>query len=121
MLYEPSTLASIAYVLGQTLERDYEVNLGDRACIPFLAYKAGERISVERMDALWSAAVTATNDLLVGIKVGRNIEASASGNVIPSSLFHPDTWFKVVSAESQSNRNSNLAGPPLPLRTAGSR
>jgi len=76
MLYEPSTLASIAYVLGQTLDRDYGVDLGDRACVPFLAYKAGERISVERMDVLWSAAVTETNDLLVGIKVGRNIEPS---------------------------------------------
>ena len=31
---------------------------------------------MERMDALWSAAVTATNDLLLGIKVGRNIEPS---------------------------------------------
>ncbi len=76
MLYEPSTLASIAYVLRLTLERDYGVNPGDGACDPSPTYRAGERISVERMDALWNAAVTVTNDSLVGIRVGRNIEPS---------------------------------------------
>ena len=76
MLYEPSTLASIAYVLRLTLERDYGVNPGDGAFAPTQVYKAGERISIERMDAHWNAAVTVTNDSLVGIKVGRNIEPS---------------------------------------------
>ena len=70
MLYEPSTLASIAYVLDLTLKQDY----GDGARAPSPSFEAGERISVAQMDALWSAAVAETDDPLVGIKAGRNIE-----------------------------------------------
>ena len=73
MLYEPSTLASIAYVLELTLKQNY----GDGARAPSPSspsFTAGERISVERMDALWRAAVAETNDPLIGIMAGRNIE-----------------------------------------------
>ena len=80
MLCEPSTLASIAYVLGRTLDRDYGI---DPAPVFALAniehqasFEAGERISVERMHELWHAATIATNDGLFGIKMGRNIEPS---------------------------------------------
>ena len=70
MLYEPTTLASIAYVLDQTLKQDY----GDGARAPSPLFEAGERISVAQMDALWTASVVETNDPLVGIKAGRNVE-----------------------------------------------
>lgn len=76
MLYERSTLASIAHVLSQTIRRDYNLEFADGTFPPSQTYRAGERISIERMDALWRAAVDATNDLLIGVKVGRNIEPS---------------------------------------------
>ena len=70
MLYEPSTLASIAYVLELTLQQDY----GDGARAPSPSFEAGERISVEHMDALWQAAVAETNDPMIGVRAGRNVK-----------------------------------------------
>jgi len=80
MLYEPSTLASIAYILGQTLERDYEIDPAPVFAAANMEqqkfYQAGERISIERMNALWAAAVSLTNDKFVGINVGHNTNPS---------------------------------------------
>ena len=69
-------MASIAYVLRKTLEKDYDVDP-----VPVFAaagkklrtsFEPGERITVASMDRLWLSAVDATGDELIGIVTGRN-------------------------------------------------
>jgi len=76
MLSEPSTMASIAYVLRQTLESDYGIDpepvfaaAGKKVRRSF---EPGERITLASMNRLWECAVDGTGDQLVGIRVGRN-------------------------------------------------
>ena len=65
MLYEPTTLASVARLIGDCLERDYGVNADplfaeldiDRGKFA----KPGSRVSFAKMNELWSKATTVTN------------------------------------------------------------
>ena len=83
MLYEPTTLASVARLIGETLEADYGI---DPASIfvqlgidtgKFL--RPGARVSFARMDKLWHRAIVATGDPLFGFKVG--------ARALPSDFF----------------------------------
>jgi len=74
MLYEPTTLASVARLIGETLEADYIVDPA-----PIFAevgidtgkfYQPGARVTFARMSRLWAAATQATADDFFGFKVG---------------------------------------------------
>ena len=80
MFTEPSTVASIAYVLRHTLETDYGM---DPAPVFAAAgkkvrrsFEPGERITLASMNRLWECAVEGTGDQLVGIRAGRNVKPS---------------------------------------------
>lgn len=78
MLYEPTTLASFARVIGETLAEDYGVDPGPlfaEANIDARKFaRPGARISFGKMDALWSLAIDATGDRWLGFAVGSRIE-----------------------------------------------
>ncbi len=78
MLYEPTTLANFARVIGETLEKDYGVDpppLFAEANIDAGKFaRPGARISFSKIDALWSLAIEATGDRWLGFAVGARIE-----------------------------------------------
>ena len=74
MLYEPTTLASVARVIGESLEGDYGIDPG-----PLFAdlnidtgkfLRPGARAPFTKTDELWRKAIAATNDPWFGFSVG---------------------------------------------------
>lgn len=74
MLYEPTTLASVARVIGETLEADYGIDPAPLfAKLKFDTGKfvrPGSRTPHVKMNELWSSAVAMTGDLWFGFSVG---------------------------------------------------
>jgi AraC-like DNA-binding protein len=74
MLHEPTTLASVARLIGETLSDRYDIDPGDifsRLDIdPTLFSEPGTRLSFARMGKLWEAAVDASGDPFFGLEVG---------------------------------------------------
>ena len=77
MLYEPTTLATVARLIGECLEDDYGIDAE-----PLFAEldvdrrkftKPGARVSFAKMNQLWSKAITATDDPGFGFTVGRRV------------------------------------------------
>lgn len=78
MLNEPTTLASFANLIGETLKEDYGVD-------PLPLYKdshidtrelvrPGARVSFKRMDRLWELAIEASGDRWFGFATGARTE-----------------------------------------------
>jgi AraC-like DNA-binding protein len=80
MLCEPTTLATVPLLIGQTLENNYQID--PRPIFSALMIetqkisKPGARISFAKMDKLWERAVEVTGDPMFGLKVGRNARPS---------------------------------------------
>jgi AraC-like DNA-binding protein len=76
MLYEPTTLASVARLIGETLEADYQIDaqaVFAKLRIDTSKFRSpGARISYAKMDLLWREAIAATDDSLFGFKVGKH-------------------------------------------------
>ena len=74
MLHEPTTLASVARLIGETLRVGYDIDpdrIYSRLSIdPSLFAEPGTRLSFARMGKLWEAAVAATGDPMFGLEVG---------------------------------------------------
>ena len=77
MLQEPTTIASVARLIGETLEADYRIDPG-----PIYAdlhidvrkfHKPGSRVAFSKMDRLWRRAVQITGDAEFGLKVGARV------------------------------------------------
>ena len=77
MLNEPSTLSSVARLIGETLREDYGVDpepLYRKCRIDTTKfYKPGSRILFSKMDRLWKLAVKASGDQEFGLKVGARV------------------------------------------------
>ena len=74
MLYEPTILASVARMIGESLEGDYGIDPG-----PLFAdlnidtgkfLRPGARAPFTKMDELWRKAIAATSDPWFGFSVG---------------------------------------------------
>jgi len=78
MLYEPTTLASVARLIGETLEQDYGVDPGPlfaQANIDTNKFtKPGARVFFSKMDTIWTLATEASGDRWFGIKAGQRSE-----------------------------------------------
>jgi len=74
MLYEPTTLASVARLIGETLDADYQIDsrpiFGQLDIDTGKFRRPGARVSFAKMDKLWRTAIAATGDPLFGFKVG---------------------------------------------------
>jgi AraC-like DNA-binding protein len=83
MLYEPTTLASVARLIGETLEADYGIDpqstFRQLSIDTSKFHKPGARVSFAKMDKLWSAAIAASGDPMFGFTVG--------GRALPSDFF----------------------------------
>lgn len=80
MLSEPATLASIARLVGETLEDEYGVDpqplFADATIDTDKFLQPGARILFAKMNQLWRDAVAVTGDEAFGIKVGRRATPS---------------------------------------------
>ena len=80
MLYEPTTLASVARLIQETLERDYTVDSKDlfsEIGIDTRQFSVpGARFPVATMGRLWEAAAVASDDPYIGLNVGRRVKPS---------------------------------------------
>ena len=83
MLYERTTLASVARLIGETLAADYDVDPQ-----PIFAQlkidtgkflSPGARVPFSKMDKLWTRAIETTGDPFFGLQVG--------GHATPSDFF----------------------------------
>lgn len=80
MLYEPTTLASVARVVGETLQQEYGIDpapvfarIGiDRAKFN----RPGARVAYPKMRALWATAADASGDVDFGLRAGARAEPS---------------------------------------------
>ena len=74
MLFEPTTLSSVARLVGETLDEDYGVDpqpiFKELHIDTGKFLKPGARTPYRRMDALWNRAVEVTGDPCFGFKVG---------------------------------------------------
>ena len=74
MLSESTVLAAVAFLLAETLEKDYGLDaaplLAAHGIPRELAAKPGSRVPQESMQALWAEARALTNDSTLGIKIG---------------------------------------------------
>lgn len=80
MLYEPTTLANVARLVGETLQSDYgldpapifkQVNIDTSKFT-----RPGSRVPLSKMTRLWDMAVYMTDDQQFGLKVGGRAEPS---------------------------------------------
>ncbi len=80
MLYERTTLASVARLIGETLAADYDVD--PQPIFAHLKIDAGKfhrpgaRVPFARMKELWRDAIAATGDPFFGLKVGERATPS---------------------------------------------
>jgi AraC-like DNA-binding protein len=74
MFYEPTTLASVARLIGECLEEDYGIDpsslFADLNIDTGKFLRPGARASFTKMDGLWQKAAAATGDPWFGFKVG---------------------------------------------------
>ena len=74
MLYEPTTLASVARLVGETLQEDYGIDPADIFAGVRIDttkfFRPGSRVTFTKMRKLWAAAAEATGDPQFGFKVG---------------------------------------------------
>jgi AraC-like DNA-binding protein len=77
MLNEPTTISSVARLIGNTLEADYGIDpapLFARARIDTTKfYRPGSRIIFSKMTHLWGQAADVTGDVEFGFKVGSRV------------------------------------------------
>lgn len=77
MLNEPTTISSVARLVGETLEADYGVDpapLFAKANIDTTKFfRPGSRILFSKMTSLWSQAADVTGDAEFGFKVGSRV------------------------------------------------
>ena len=80
MLYEPTTLANVARIIGETLQKDYGIDpapIFAQAKIDTSKFQRhGARIPLSKMTRLWDLAVYMTDDLQFGLKAGMRAEPS---------------------------------------------
>jgi len=78
MLYEPTTLATVARLIGETLAREYGIDpapILEQAGIDVGAFKRpGSRVPLSKMTRLWDLAVFITGDQQFGMRVGARAE-----------------------------------------------
>ena len=77
MLNEPTTISSIARLIGETLRDEYDIDPDPlyRQCQIDTSkfYKPGSRILFSKMDRLWQLAVEECGDAEFGLKVGSRV------------------------------------------------
>ena len=80
MLYEPTTLATVARLIGETLEKDYGIDPGpafEQANIDTRKFaRPGSRVPLSKMTRLWDTCVFITHDQQFGVKAGLRAEPS---------------------------------------------
>jgi AraC-like DNA-binding protein len=80
MLYEPTTLATVARLIGETLEKEYGIDPApafEQARIDTAKFRRpGSRVPLSKMTSLWDIAVYITHDQQFGLKVGSRAEPS---------------------------------------------
>ena len=80
MLYEPTTLANVARLIGETLQTDYGLDpapIFEQVKIDTRKFqRPGSRVPLSKMTRLWDMAVYMTEDKQFGLKVGSRAEPS---------------------------------------------
>ena len=83
MRFEPTTIASVARLVGETLQSDYGIDpqtvFAELQVDTSKFQKPGARITFTKMTGLWQRAVELTQDPEFGLKVG--------GRVVPGDFF----------------------------------
>ena len=80
MLYEPTTLSSVARLVGETLQRDYGIDpepIFEQVRIdPAKFRRPGSRVPLSKMTRLWDTVTFITGDQQFGMKAGSRAEPS---------------------------------------------
>jgi len=80
MLYEPTTLASVARLIGETLRKEHGIDPAQafaQANIDTNKFRRpGSRVPLSKMTKLWDICVYMTHDRQFGMKVGGRVEPS---------------------------------------------
>jgi AraC-like DNA-binding protein len=80
MLYEPTTLANVARIIGETLQKHYGIDpapIFEQVKIDTGAFRRpGARLPLSKMTRLWDMAVYMTDDQQFGLRAGARAEPS---------------------------------------------
>lgn len=80
MLYEPTTLANVARIIGETLQKDYGIDpapiFGQLKIDTSVFRRPGARVPLSKMTRLWDMAVYMTDDQQFGLRAGARAEPS---------------------------------------------
>jgi AraC-like DNA-binding protein len=80
MLTDASSLANIAYLIGDTLRAEYDIDptpiYEELGMDPDGPASAGDRISNKLLNQLWERAAEASGDPALGVKMGRRMQPS---------------------------------------------
>jgi hypothetical protein len=116
MLYEPTTLANVARIIGETLQKDYGIDpapIFEQVKIDTSKFgRPGSRVPLSKMTRLWDTAVFITDDQQFGLKAGVRAEPSdfyvlghawlASATLKGPRLPRPRSWTKTIWSCSSS-------------------
>lgn len=99
MLNEPTTIASVARLIGETLVADYGIDPGpvfaDVEIDTRKFHKPGARVTFAKMNRLWSQCVELTGDAEFGLKVGARV-APRDFFVLGHAWLASDTLFDAM-------------------------
>ena len=77
MLNDPTTISSVARLIGETLQENYGVDpqplFRDSRINPGKFQRPGSRVPFSKMDVLWRLATEASGDAEFGLKVGSRV------------------------------------------------
>jgi AraC-like DNA-binding protein len=77
MLNEPTTLSSVARLIGETLQSDYGIDPGplyrEQQIDTTKFFRPGSRIVFSKMNGLWRRAAEVSGDPQIGIRVGSRV------------------------------------------------
>ncbi len=78
MLNDPSTISSVARLIGETLQEDYGIDpapvFRESRIDPVKFQTPGSRVPFSKMSMLWSLATEASQDPAFGLKVGSRVK-----------------------------------------------
>ena len=85
MLYEPTTLATVARLIGETLRKEHGIDPAPafaQANIDTDKFRRpGSRVPLSKMTKLWDICVYMTHDKQFGMKVGNDGDREHRGSV----------------------------------------
>jgi AraC-like DNA-binding protein len=124
MLNDPTTISSVARLIGETLKDAYGIDaqplFGDSRINPAKFQTPGSRVPFSKMNQLWTMAAEASGDPEFGIKVGSRVKPG-DFYVLGHAWLASESLYGAFRRLTRFIHVLSTAGSTLELRDEGSR